>query len=178
MSGSMQPYDPVDPGDPTQPPSITPGAAPGATPVGSSPQDPAAPSRPRLDAGRYWRGVAVTALVSALLGFAAAVILGEVFDLDIGADSAPVTWTLTAGFFALLAGVVLYLLVLGAPRPRMFFGWLVTIATLILAVLPFTASEITVESVLTALAWVVLGIAVYSMTAGVLSRTLVPGRRL
>jgi hypothetical protein len=185
MSGSTQPYGPVDPLDPTRPPSVTPGITPGITPAGSSPGDPADPTppRPRLDSSRYWRGVVATVLISALLGFAAAVILGEVFDLDIpaptllGADTAPVTWALVAGLYALAAGVALYLLALGAPRPRMFFGWLVALVTLIFAVLPFTASEFTVTAVLTAIAWLVLGIAVYSMTASVLSRTLVTGAR-
>jgi hypothetical protein len=72
--------------------------------------------------------------------------------------------------------VVLQLLVLAAPRARMFFGWLVALTTVILVALPFTGGADPLDATMTGLVWIVLGIAVFSMLSGVLGRTLVHRR--
>lgn len=180
MSDPQRPYGPDDPtqwqprtpGSPEPPPGVVPGSKQ------SWEQTPTEPPRPRLDAARYWAGAAATVLVCALLGFAAAVIFDEVFDVGLypppdalgAGDDA--SWAAAAALFALLAAVVLHLLVLVAPKARMFFGWIVALTTVILAVLPFTGSPDLLAGAMTALVWVVIGIAVYSMLSGVLSRTL------
>jgi hypothetical protein len=172
MTNPSTPAGPQDPDE--QPPGVVPPAAPG---WGAAPVPPPTGTL-RLDPGRYWAGAAATVLVCALLGFAASVVLTDVLDQElasgphlsgIGADG---SWALAGALFALLAAIVLHLLVLGAPRPRMFFGWIVTLTTLILAALPFTTRPELVPGLLTALVWVVLGIAVWSMLTGVLARTL------
>ncbi len=132
----------------------------------------------RLDTGRFWAGAAATVLVCALIGLAAAVILEQVFGLELHSpglfgDSTTASWTVAGALYALLAAVVLQVLVLAAPRPSMFFGWLVGLLTVILAVSPFTGSADPVAGVVTAVVWLVLGLAVWSMLSSVLSRTLV-----
>lgn len=177
-----QPQQPRDPGEPTrryppvnaqpeQPPVVEPVPQAAATPAN------AAPAGPKLDAGRYWAGAAATALVCALVGLAASVLFDEVFGiglkpppdlLGLGVDG---SWAAAGAVFALLAAAVLHLLILVAPSPRMFFGWLVGLATVVLAALPFTDMSDPLASTMTALVWVILGLAVWSLLTAVLGRT-------
>lgn len=172
------PHDPNDPYDPNRPDEQPPGVIPpAAASWGTSPTAAPSPGSLRLDAGRYWAGAAATVLVCALLGFAASVVLTDVMDQEMAAEphlagsSADASWAVAGALFALLAAIVLHLLVLAAPRARMFFGWLVTLTTIILAALPFTTSPELLPGLMTALVWIVLGIAVWSMLTGVLART-------
>ncbi|MEG3616801.1 MULTISPECIES: hypothetical protein [Isoptericola] len=182
MSDQQRPYGSEDPTQryrpvnrpADQPPGMPPAAKPSWE---AAPKDP--PPEPRLDLGRYWAGAAATVLVCALLGFTASVIFDEVFDIGLipppdafgAGDDA--SWAAAGALFALAAAVVLNLLVVVAPRPRMFFGWLVGLATVILAVLPFTGNPDPLPGAMTALVWVILGIAVSSMLGSVIVRTLV-----
>jgi hypothetical protein len=156
-----------------RPPGVVP---PPGQPAWQPAEEP--PERPRLDAGRYWAGAAATVLVCALLGFAASVVFDEVFDIGLypPPDAAGVgddaSWAAAGAIFALAAAVVLHLLVVIAPRPRMFFGWLVGLTTVILAVLPFAGNPDLLRGAMTALVWVILGLAVSSMLGAVLGRTL------
>ncbi|AEG44897.1 hypothetical protein [Isoptericola variabilis] len=208
MSDTRRPYgqpDPehdrgaVPPQDPAYPPAVPPPAydtrpivvpspayeqRPGTVPTGE-PADawdapvPAPGENLRLNAGRFWAGAAATVLVCALIGFAASVIIEQVFDLellsppDLFDAGTSASWAGAGALFALLAAVVLQLLVVATPRPSMFFGWLVGLTAVILAVLPFTGDPDVLPAVLTALVWIVLGLAVWSMLTGVLSRTIV-----
>jgi hypothetical protein len=132
---------------------------------------------PKLDAGKYWAGAAATILVCALLGVAASVIFDDVFGvglipppdvLGVGDDA---SWAAAGAVFALISAAVLHILVMIAPSPRMFFGWLVGLATVILAVLPWTSSGDPLASAMTSLVWVILGIATASLLGAVLART-------
>jgi hypothetical protein len=174
-------YDPVH--DPRAVPAYEPEQRPGTVPTGE-PADtwdapvPAPGENLRLAAGRFWAGAAATVLVCALIGLAAAVIIEQVFGLELLSpgllgDSTNASWTAAGALFALLAAVVLQVLVLAAPRPSMFFGWLVALTTVILAVLPFTGSPDPLAGIVTAVVWLVLGLAVWSMLSSVLTRTLV-----
>lgn len=182
MSDQQRPYGSEDPTQRyrpvNQPPEQPPGMMPQAKPSWeAAPKSPA--PEPRLDVGRYWAGAAATVLVCALLGFTASVIFDEVFGIELiappdvvgGGDDA--SWAASGALFALAAAVVLNLLVAVAPRPRMFFGWLVGLTTVILAVLPFTGDPDPLSGAMTALVWVILGIAVASMLGSVITRTLV-----
>jgi hypothetical protein len=199
MSDPNRPYD-TDYGEQPPPAYPPPAQAPGtpAQPVGQQPasptqpvgQQPQAPVQPvttgtenprlGLEAGRYWAGALATTLVAALIGLAASFILEEVLNLEIqpqadllatGSDT--MAWVVAGALFALLAAVVLYLLVLSTPRPRSFFGWVVALATVILAMVPFAGQADIVPAVLAAIVWIVIGSAVYSLLTGTLSRTVV-----
>ncbi len=133
--------------------------------------------RLRLDAGRYWGGALATALVCALVGLAAWFVIEQVAGQELEnppfGDSAAVSWVIAGAVFALVGALLLHLLVATTPRPSSFFGWIVALATIILAALPFTGGDIDVSTVLTAVVWLVLGMAVWSLLTGVLSRTVV-----
>lgn len=174
--GPTGPTPGVPPGGLTPPPSVVPTAEPA-----DAWDAPPATSRRSLvlDRARYWSGAAVTVVVCAVLGLAASVVFDSAFDVGLLGpsllvpDAPGLAWSLTAALFALLAAVVLQLLVRVVPQPRMFFGWLVALVTVILAALAFTGSGDAASAVVTALVWIVIGVAVSAMLNGVLGRTLV-----
>ncbi|WP_285107149.1 DUF6069 family protein [Promicromonospora sp. MEB111] len=189
MSDPNRPYDPdygEQPPPAYPPPAQTPGVP--TQPVGQPPADARAQpvttgtENPRLglEVGRYWAGALATMLVAALIGLAASFILEEVLNLEIqpqadllSTGSDLMAWVVAGALFALLAAIVLYLLVLSTPRPRAFFGWVVALATVILAMVPFAGQADLVPAVLAAIVWVIIGSAVYSLLTGTLSRTVV-----
>lgn len=178
------------------PPSVPPqqyppGTLPPDAPVPASdairPEDPAAPATsstedPRLglEVGRFWAGALATVVVCALIGLVAAFLLTDVFNLELqpppdmfSSGSNVVAWTVVGGLFALVAAIVLHLLVMTTPRPRTFFGWVVGLGTVILAAIPFAGDFELVPAALSALVWIVIGVATWSLLTGVLARTLV-----
>jgi hypothetical protein len=145
-------------------------------PVTSGTEDP----RLGLEVGRFWAGALATMVVAALIGLAADFILEEVLNLEVQAQadlfatgSDVLAWVVAGALFALVAAVVLYLLVMSTPRPRSFFGWVVALATVILAMVPFAGQFEIVPAILAAIVWVVIGCAVWSLLTGTLSRTVV-----
>src|SRR5690348_12591088 len=101
---------------------------------------------PSVDQRRFWAGVAATAVVAALAATLGVVVL-DVFDVTllgppIG-SSRGLGWAGAALVAAVLGGVVLLLLVMTTPRPRVFFGWIVVLVTATAAVLPFTRDATT-----------------------------------
>ncbi|MCP2267331.1 DUF6069 family protein [Promicromonospora thailandica] len=188
MSDPNRPYDP-DYGE-QPPPAYVPAQAPGTPvqPVGQPPGEgytqpvTSGTENPRLglEVGRYWAGAAATVLVAALIGLAATFILESVLGLDVhsqldlsGTGSDLMAWVVAGALFAALASVVLYLFVLSTPRPRSFFGWVVVLATVILATVPFADRADIVPAILAAVIWIIIGSAVYSLLTGTLSRTVV-----
>ncbi|MFI2486724.1 DUF6069 family protein [Promicromonospora kroppenstedtii] len=189
MSDPNRPYD-ADYGEQPPPAYPPPAQTPGVPtqPVGQPPADARAQAvtsgteNPRLalEVGRYWAGALATMLVAALIGLAASFILEEVLGLDVqpqadllGTGSDTMAWVVAGALFALLAAIVLYLLVLSTPRPRSFFGWVVALATVILAAVPFAGRADLVPAILAAVVWIIIGSAVYSLLTGTLSRTVV-----
>jgi hypothetical protein len=163
------------PGTPTQPVGQTPDGAM-VQPVTSGTENP----RLGLEVGRFWAGALATTLVAALIGLAADFILEEVLNLEIqaqadlfGTGSDLLAWVVAGALFALAAAAVLYLLVMSTPRPRSFFGWVVALATVILAAVPFAGQFEVIPAILAAIVWIVIGSAVYSLLTGTLSRTVV-----
>jgi len=184
MTDSRTPGGPTGPAEPPPGISPAPGTPPGTVPTTESTEEwgaPAPASRDLLglDRRRYRAGAAVTVVVCAVLGLAASVVFDSAFGVGLlgptrlAPDVPGLAWALTGALFAFLAAVVLQLLVRVVPRPRMFFGWLVALVTVILAALSFTAGGDPASAVVTALVWVVLGVAVSAMLNGVLGRTLV-----
>lgn len=202
MSDPTRPFEPL-PGNPgaSQPPSVPPQGAPrpvdarylGHVPPddGLDPQAPVHPDHvpaqaqtedPRLglEIGRFWSGAVATVLVAALYGLAAVFVIQDVLNLELqsppdlfGSGSDHAGWAYACALFALLAAIVLNLLVVSTPRPRTFFGWVVALATIILATLPFAGSPEPLPAILTAIVWIILGCAVWSLLTGVLARTVV-----
>lgn len=173
---------PPEPAD--QPPALQP-AQPvyAATPAPDTapPQPTAVPARaatrPAIAAGPYWAGVVATALVAALIGVAGTVIFESILDVDLvtqdpfGTDSTMGAYVVGGVATAVVAGALLYALVLSTPKPRAFFGWIMGLGTLVVALLPLTWTDDTETALCSGLVNLLIGIAVWSLLAGVLSRT-------
>jgi hypothetical protein len=144
---------------------------------GTTPYDP----RLTIDPGRFVAGALATALVAALVGLVGAVIIEGVFNQHLvpppdlfSTGSHGADFAIDGAIFALLAAGVLALLVVSTPRPRRFFGWIMALATVIITVLPFAWTSHTDRAVLSAVVNLVIGVATWSLLAGVATRTIVP----
>jgi hypothetical protein len=130
---------------------------------------------PSVDQGPFWAGVAATAVVAALAAALAVVVL-DVFDVSlleppIG-GSRGLGWAGAALLAAVLGGVILLLLVMTTPRPRVFFGWIVALITATAAVLPFTRDTTTEAQVATGAVCVLIGLIVGTSLGAVAGRTV------
>lgn len=128
--------------------------------------------RVSVDAGRMWTGGAATAIVAALLAFVGALIIRGVFGVPIIApgntpgtiDYVGAVWV---GAFSalgtLLATGIAHTLLLIAPRPMVFFGWIIGLATLAMAVWPFSVPAADNVRLANAALYLAIGIAIGSL---------------
>ena len=136
------------------------------------------PGRPTVDAGRLWAGGGATAVVAALVALIGVLIGNGVLNLSMVeppllpvGDSFWLRYALTAALLALVATGLAHLLVLSTPRPRVFFGWLVGLATTVGVVLPFTMDGTLGGRLATAVVDLAIGLCVFSLLSSVLART-------
>ncbi|NNH06363.1 hypothetical protein HLB10_04535 [Cellulomonas fimi] len=165
----------------TPPPVVAPATAQPLYPAGAAvPVAPVVAARPTLDAGRFWAGVAATAVVAALVAVVGVVVFQEILGIDLVVGDLFATGSTTTALVvgavlaAVAAGAVLHLLVLTTPRPRAFFGWIVGLGTLVVALLPLTWTQDVTAAVATGIVHLVVGIAVWSLLSGVLTWTRRP----
>ena len=130
---------------------------------------------PSVDQRPFWAGVGATAVVAAL-AVALAVVVLDAFDVSlldppIG-GSRGLGWAGAALLAAVLGGVILLLLVMTTPRPRVFFGWIVALVTATAAVLPFTQDTTTEAQLATGAVCVLIGLVVGTSLGAVAGRTI------
>lgn len=142
-------------------------------------------ARVTVDAARLWGGGLATALVAALVAVVGVLIAQGVFDvklvrpallLDV-ANRFAVDYALTAFLLGLVATAIAHGLALVTPRPRLFFSWIIGLATVVGVVTPFAVGSDLKSQVSTAAINLVLGIAIMSLLGGVMARTVVPSNR-
>jgi Family of unknown function (DUF6069) len=68
---------------------------------------------------------------------------------------------------ALVAVGLMHLLLLSTPRPGRFFSWIITLATLVGVLAPFTTDASTASKVATALINLALGVTIGALVSGV-----------
>jgi hypothetical protein len=147
--------------------------------------DSAAGGRTVIVSSRLWAGDAATACVAALVAVIGVLLFSSVLDIRIVqppllltiTDSLAVNYAATAFVAALLATALAHLLAATTPRPRMFFGWIVGLATVATMVVPFAADASMAGKVSTAVINMVVGIAIATLLTGILSRTVMLSRR-
>ena len=150
-------------------------------PVPVEPVVAAVPTGPSVDAGRYWAGVVATALVTALIGLVGVLIVDQILDIElvvrdiVGTGSTGAAFVVGGVLASIAAGGLLQLLVMSTPKPRAFFGWIMFLATLTAALLPLTWTDVLESAIASGLVNALIGIAIWSLMIGVLSRTLRPG---
>jgi len=134
----------------------------------------------RLDPATLWAGGAVTAVVAALIALVGILVSRWALNIPILAPTGDGAWgnahtgeyVLLAALVALIAAGVLYLLELGAPAPRVFFGWIVGLATLAAVVYPFSTSAPLEQKAATAIVNLILGVAIASLLSAVSARAI------
>jgi hypothetical protein len=139
-------------------------------------------TRPHVAAGQLWAGGVATAVVAALIALVGVLVsrwlagiplLAPMKDGAYG-DVHTTTLVLLVAAAALIATAVLHLLLLSTPRPTLFFGWIIGLATVLAVVLPFTTSAPLASKAATAVVFLILGVAIGTLLIGVGARSLRP----
>jgi len=141
-------------------------------------QDPEpAPTR-KVDAKALWSGGVATAVVAALIALVGILVCRWLFDVPIlsprreGAwgNASTVGYVFAAAACALVATALMYLLLISTPYPRVFFGWIIGLATVVAVVYPFSTTAPTSQKFATAVVNLVLGLAIGTLIAEVSRR--------
>src|SRR5271166_1843967 len=133
-----------------------------------------------IDARQLWSGGAATAIVAALIALAGILVCRWLFGIPILAPRQDGAWgnVSTAGYAisaaaaALAATAIMHLLLIAAPRPRMFFAWIIGLATVIAVLYPFSTTAPLSQKAATAVINLVLGAAIGSLINGTAARVI------
>lgn len=137
-------------------------------------------SRVQPDPARFWAGAAATAVVAALIAVVGILVCRWTLNIAILAPQGDGAWgnahtaeyALVAALIAVIAAGLLYLLMLGTPKPNMFFEWIMGLATLVAVVYPFSTSAPLDQKAATAVVNLVLGIAITTLLTTVATRAI------
>jgi hypothetical protein len=129
---------------------------------------------PRVNAARLWAGGLATAVVAALIGLVGVLVVRAFFRIALYApseagafgDSDTVLLCVIAAAAALAATGLAHLLLLAAPRPLAYFGWIVGLLTAAAAVVPFLAGGSLAIALAQAVIHLVIGLAIGSLVSG------------
>ncbi|MFC7447586.1 DUF6069 family protein [Rhodococcus daqingensis] len=138
---------------------------------------PGAPTR-GIAGGKYWAGAAAASLVTALSALVATVILRVFGLMPLSPNWLPeatvaIRFALLGFIGALIAAGLLYLLLLTTPGGDSFFGWIVGLITLAMAVLPFAYDATTGDRIATSLIHLAIGLPILGLLPGVADRAAV-----
>ncbi|MEV2274321.1 DUF6069 family protein [Nocardiopsis sp. NPDC049922] len=128
-----------------------------------------------VDAVRLWSGGLATAVVATLVVLVGTLIIRGVLGIPVLAPEEAgylggtgiVAYASVAAAAALLATGLLHVLLLTAPRPRAFFGWMMGLMTAVAAVTPFTQGAELASQIATAVVNLVAGVAIATLLGGV-----------
>ncbi|RZT07531.1 hypothetical protein EV649_7945 [Kribbella sp. VKM Ac-2569] len=134
----------------------------------------------RVSAGRLWAGGIATTVIAGLIAVVGIFLARGLFDVPVLApqgagvwgDADTVTYALVCAFAAVVATGLLHLLLLTTPRPLQFFGWIITLATLVAAAAPFVIDGPIAPKVATAVINIAVGAATGTLLTGVGTRAV------
>ena len=129
---------------------------------------------------QLWTGGAATAVVAALIALVGILVCRWLFGIPILAPSREGAWgnastaaySLSAAAAALVATALIHLLLIATPRPRVFFAWIIGLATVVAVVFPFSTTAPLSQKFATAFVNLVLGIAIGSLVSSVATRAV------
>jgi hypothetical protein len=132
----------------------------------------------RVDARALWSGGVATAIVAGLIALVGILLCRWLFKIPILSPRQDGAWgdASTAGYvfasaaIALAATGLMHLLLLSTPRPRMFFGFIMALATLVAVVFPFSSTAPVSQKVATGAVNLAIGVAIWSLVYGVSMR--------
>ena len=87
-------------------------------------------------------------------------------------DASTAGYAIAAAAAALVATAIMHLLLIAAPRPQMFFTWIIGLATVIAVAYPFSATAPLSQKAATAIINLVLGAAIGSLINGTAARVI------
>src|ERR1700760_835308 len=140
--------------------------------------EPGPRSSRQVDARPLWSGGVATAVVAALIALVGILVARWLFNISFlsprraGAwgDASTVGYVFASAACALVATALMYLLLISTPYPRVFFGWIIGLATLVAVVYPFSTTAPLSQKLATAVVNLVLGVAIGSLIAEVSRR--------
>jgi Family of unknown function (DUF6069) len=149
-------------------------------PTPHDPRSHAATQLQTVDGGRLWAGGAATALVAALVAVVGVLIAQGILDIDMvrpvllfdATNSFVGDYALTSAILALAATGLAHVLLLTTPRPTAFFSWIVGLVTVIAAAAPFLTDASQASRLATAVVNALVGLAILTLLASVMSRTV------
>jgi hypothetical protein len=137
-----------------------------------------------IDAPRLWGGGLATAVVAALVAAVGVLVCRDLLHVKLVeppllkiTNSFAGNYAITAFVAALVATGLAHLLSVVTPRPRIFFGWIVGLVTVVTMVLPFALEGNLKGKICAALINMVIGLCIASLLSAVLSRTVVDAER-
>ena len=141
-------------------------------------QDPVPEPTRKVDARALWSGGVATAVVVALIALVGILVCRWLFNVPIlspqreGAwgNASTVGYVFAAAACALVATALMYLLLISTPYPRVFFGWIIGLATVVAVVYPFSTTAPMSQKFATAVVNLVLGLAIGTLIAEVSRR--------
>jgi hypothetical protein len=152
------------------------------TPMRRAEEPPPEPSGPVrwIEPGPLWAGGVATAIVAALIALVGILVARWLFTVPILAPRQDGAWgnvstgmyVLSAAGAALVATAIMHLLLLTTPRPQVFFGWIIGLATIVAVVFPFSTTAPVSQKIATGFVNLVLGIAIGTLLAGVAGRAV------
>jgi Family of unknown function (DUF6069) len=151
--------------------------------VPMSSQRPEPEVRRKVDGRTLWSGGAATAIVAALIALVGILVCRWLFHVPILSPAQDGAWgnastagyTLAAAAIALAATGLMHLLLLAAPYPRVFFAWIIGLATVVAVVYPFSTTAPLSQKLATAVVNLILGVAIGTLIGEVSRRA---GRRV
>ena len=126
------------------------------------------PNRTRVDQLRFWVGSVMTAAIVAVAVAIGSVITHGIAKVPFGSlgDGTVVhsaTYAAIAAVLALLAAGLYAAMLQVAPRPTLYWSWLVVLLTALAAVLPFAAAGVGAAAIALAAMNVVVGLIVLTL---------------
>jgi Family of unknown function (DUF6069) len=140
--------------------------------------EPGPGSSRQVDARPLWSGGIATAVVAALIAVVGILVARWLFNISFLSPRREGAWgdASTAGYVfaavgcALVATALMHLLLLSTPYPRVFFGWIIGLATVVAVVFPFSTTAPVSQKIATGFVNLVLGVAIGSLVAEVSRR--------
>lgn len=131
--------------------------------------------RPRVEAGRLWAGGATAALVVAGVAVVGFLITRGILDIRVLTprgqdrlfDSAMVWFAIASAVATLVATAIAHILIVAVPEPIQFFSWIVGVAMVIAALLPFLGDAQLSAKIATAAIALSVGIAILALVGRV-----------
>src|SRR5580692_9701108 len=143
-------------------------------------REPELETQRRIDEKMLWSGGVATAVVAGLIALVGILVCRWLFKIPILSPSRDGAWgdASTAGYvfaaaaIALAATGLMHLLLLATPYPRVFFGWIIGLATVVAVVYPFSTTAPISQKAATGLVNLALGVAIGSLIAEVSQRAV------